>query len=161
VAQVIQHTHEQHDVEPLMQIRNVIYRKLPELDVEARNLGGKPRLRQIVWVEVHTEHALGSTAFHLERIEAAIAPDIEYAAAGKVGGNRSRKRAPFGGRIVAKEVRRGGFNAVQIEVMEPRAERLDASTDLFRRKRRLHCRTPSRPGAVCSSVSIAGQPTLT
>ena len=58
---------------------DVVDRELPELDVEAEHLGGEARLREVILVEIDAEHALGAAPLHLDRVEAAIAADIEHA----------------------------------------------------------------------------------
>ena len=45
MAQMIEHAHEQHEVEALAQRGDVVDRQLAELDVEPDHLGGEPRLR--------------------------------------------------------------------------------------------------------------------
>ena len=52
VAQVVEHAHEEHDVEPLAERADVVDRQLPEFDVEPAHLGGEAGLRQIILVEV-------------------------------------------------------------------------------------------------------------
>ena len=86
VAQVIKHAHEEHDVEALAQRADVVDRELAELDVEPADLGGKARLRQVVVVEVDAEHPLGPAPLHLDRVEAAVAADIEHGLAGEILG---------------------------------------------------------------------------
>ena len=75
---MVEHAHEQHDVEPLAQRADVVDRQLPELDLGSADLGGEPRLRQIVVVEVDAEHALGAAPLHLDRVEAGVAADVEH-----------------------------------------------------------------------------------
>ena len=90
MAQVVEHAHEQHEVELLAERADVVDREVAEFDVEAVDLGGEARLRQIVLVEVDAEHALGAAPLHLHRVEAGVAADIEHrlAGAGRAGSRR-------------------------------------------------------------------------
>ena len=88
MAQVIEHAHEEHEVEPLAERADVVDRQLAELDVEPVDLGGEAGLREIVLVEIDAEHALGAAPLHLDRVEAAVAADIEHGLAGQVRRDR-------------------------------------------------------------------------
>src|SRR4051812_47139962 len=79
VAQMIEHAHEDHEVEGLADRTDVIDVELGELDyiVVAEHLGGEPGLIEIALVAVDAEHAARSAAFHFDRIEAGIAANVE------------------------------------------------------------------------------------
>ena len=83
---MIEHAHEQHDVEPFLQLGHVIDGELAKLNLEAADLGGEPRLVEIVLVEIDPEHPPGAAPLHLERVEAGIAADVEHACPAQVGG---------------------------------------------------------------------------
>ena len=83
VPQVVEHAHEQHDVEALVEPTDLEHRQLAQLDVDAADLGGEAGLREVALVAVDAEHALGATALHLDGIEAAVAADVEDGAAGR------------------------------------------------------------------------------
>ena len=55
MPQVIEHAHEEHDVEALAETRDIVDRQLPELDVQRLDLGGEARLRQIVVVGIDAD----------------------------------------------------------------------------------------------------------
>jgi hypothetical protein len=82
MAQVVEHAHEQHEVEALAELGDVVDRQLAELDVGALHLGGEAGLLQVAVVEIDTQHAVGAATFHLDGVEAAVAADIQHALAG-------------------------------------------------------------------------------
>ncbi len=67
---------------------DVIDRELAELDLEPADAGGEAGLRQVVVVEIDAEHPLGPAPFHLDRVEAAVAADVEHRLAGQIGRDR-------------------------------------------------------------------------
>ena len=95
MAQVVEHAHEEHDVEPLAERADVVDGQLAELDVEPVDLGGEARLRQIVLVGVDAEHARGAAALHLHRVEAGVAADVEHGLAAQIGRDRVREARHF------------------------------------------------------------------
>src|SRR5436305_14458363 len=62
MTKMVKHAHEDHEIELLAKLRDIISRQLAELDLEPVDLGGKFRLRQIVVVRVEPEHAVGAAA---------------------------------------------------------------------------------------------------
>ena len=53
-------------------------RQLPQLDVDARDLGREPRLGQVALVAVDADDAVGAAALHLDRVKAGVAADVEH-----------------------------------------------------------------------------------
>ena len=134
VAQVVEHAHEEHEVEALAQRADVVDGQLAELDVEPGDLGGEAGLGQVVVVEVDAEHALGAAPLHLDRVEAAVAADVEHGLAGEVRRDRVGERSPLHRRVVAEEMVGRGRDAVEVDVVEPGPERLRAAPDLLPRE---------------------------
>src|SRR5207253_531382 len=104
VAKVVEHPHEDDEVEALAQSADIVDVGLRELDVVmAERLGGEPRLGEVALVAVNAEHARGAAALHLDRIETRVAADVEHALAGDVG-QFAGEPAELGARIIAKEM---------------------------------------------------------
>ena len=70
---------------------DVVDRKLLELDVEPLDLGGEARLGEIIGVEVDADHPRGAAALHLQRIEAAVAADVEHGLASEIAAAAHRR----------------------------------------------------------------------
>ena len=62
MPQVIEHAHEQHDVESLAERRQVVHAHPPELDLKPGNLSSESRLREEVLIGIDPDDALGSAA---------------------------------------------------------------------------------------------------
>src|SRR5690606_17925260 len=129
VAQVIEDAHEQHDVEPLAQARNVVDRKAAQLDVHATHLRSETRLREAILVEIDGDHASRAATLHFDGVEAAAAPDVEYATAGDAIADGGSEARPFDRGIIAERMVRRGLYAIEIDIVEPGAERLDSPAD--------------------------------
>jgi hypothetical protein len=86
VAEVVEHAHEDDEVEALPEAGDVVDVEAAELDVEAGGLGGEAGLGEVALVAVHPEDAGGAAALHLEGVEAAVAADVEDGLAGEVSG---------------------------------------------------------------------------
>jgi hypothetical protein len=125
MAQVIKHAHEEHEIEFLSQLGDVINRELAKLDIDFERFRNKTRLPQITFIEINAENAVCATPFHLDAVKPGVAADIEHAFAGKIIGYGVRKLPPFDCGIVAKEVMRRGPEAVQVDVLKPRGEIID------------------------------------
>src|SRR5215210_5723297 len=98
MTQVIEDAHEENQVELLAELRHVVNRELSKLDVRAKHFGGEARLCKIVFVEIDTDDAIGAAAFHLERVVARVATDIEHGAAGEIAGDCVLKCTKLGSR---------------------------------------------------------------
>ena len=161
MAKMVQDAEKQHDIEPLVQCRDVVDRELGEFDVAARDLGGKPRLAQVAFVDIDRQHPGGAAPLHFERVETAVAADIEHAAAGQIGWDGMREAAPFDGWIVAEEMVGRGLHAAEIDVVEPRPQRRDVAAQLLGRRSGHQRRLPPAwigiirrvPGAATPSAS--------
>src|SRR5690606_16550664 len=79
--------------------------------------------------------AIRAAALHLDRIEARVAPDVEHRLAAQIARDGGLEPPPFEGRVVAEEMVRRGAHAAEVEVVEPRPERLDPRRDLGPRER--------------------------
>src|SRR4051812_19688657 len=132
MAQVIEHTHEQDDIEHLPKRRKVVHRHLAELDVESGDLSGKARLRQVSRVAVDADHLRRSTTFHLDRVEPAVAADVENGATAKIGRDRMRKVTPFDRRVVSEKMIGRGLHTLKVDVVEPVTKLPYPSADIVR-----------------------------
>jgi hypothetical protein len=81
---------------------------------------------------VDAENAAGAAALHLQRVEAAVAADVEHAAAGEILGHGGLEAAPLDRRIIAEKMLGRGFDPAQVDVVEPRPERGHFAPDLVR-----------------------------
>jgi len=91
-------------------------------------------LREVVFIGIDAEYALGATALHFERIEPAIAADVEDGLSGKVLRQRIGEALVFDLRVVTEEVIRRGLHSAEAHVMKPGAQSSDAflqAADLF------------------------------
>jgi hypothetical protein len=68
---------------------------LGEFDLGSENLRGKACLAQIHLVDVDRQHMGSTTSLHLDRIETAVAPDIEHRLPRKSAGSACAKRRHF------------------------------------------------------------------
>jgi hypothetical protein len=131
VAQVVEHAHEQHEVEALAEGGDVVHRELPELDVEAGDLAGEARLREVALVRVDPHDPGGAAALHLEREEPGVAPDVEDGLPIEALRQGARDGAPHDVGVIAEEVLRGGLHPVEVEVVKPLAELVDPPLDVL------------------------------
>ena len=129
MAQVVEHAHEEDHIELLPQLGHVVDRELPKLDLETRDFRRQPRLREIAWIKIDPHHAVGSAPFHLQRVEARVAADIEDRAAREVLGNGFLEAPPFDLRVIAQKVARRSLHAIESQVVKPISERMDACLD--------------------------------
>lgn len=130
VAQVIEHAHENDEIELLLQPPHLIDRHLMELDVEARVFGCEACLAQIMRIGIDADDPACIAPLHFQRVEAGIAADIENAAALEVIGDDMPEALPLEPRIVAKEVIGGRLDATDPQVVEPGAELGDPLSQL-------------------------------
>src|SRR5438067_1273646 len=84
---MVKHAQEQNQIEFFRELIDLIDIQLPELDIEAGHLRRKSRLCEVPRVRIDAEYARGASPFHLQRIEAGIAADIEHGPAGQIGCN--------------------------------------------------------------------------
>src|SRR5690606_35224568 len=125
MAQVVEHSHEDHDVEPLAERAHVIDRELAELDVHLGDFRRETCLRQIGIIEVEAENAFCAPPLHLDRVETGIAANVENRLSGEVGGYRILEFSPFHMRIVAEKMVRRSGDAIELDIVEPGPELLD------------------------------------
>src|SRR3981189_1179501 len=131
VSQMIKHAHEDHEIELFAELPEVVGRHLAEFDLETTDVGSESGLSQIFLVGIQAEHAVRTGALHFHGVEARIAADVENGLALQVVRDDASKTTPFDLRIIAQEVRRRRTDTLQIEVVEPGAERIDAAPDFF------------------------------
>ena len=158
MAQMVEHAEKQHDIESLFQSGEIVDGELQEFDLDADDLCGKAGLPEIGPIDIDTEHARRTAPLHLDRVEAAVAADIEHGSAAQIGRQRMPKAAPFHRRVVAEKMLRSGRNSAEINIMEPRPEGLRLAADLVERKS-AHCRRPSlaalpAPKTACARVPL-------
>src|SRR5205085_2311210 len=72
----------------------------------------------------------GAALFHLDRIEAGIASDVEHRLAGEVGRHGVGEALPLDVRVVAEEVIGRGLHAGEVDVVKPAAEGTDLAFDV-------------------------------
>src|SRR5260370_8224550 len=107
VAQVIEHTHEQHVIELAGNLIYVIYRTLGKLNLHAQDLSGEPGLAQVTVIHIHSENPSGSAFLKFQTIEAGITAYIQNRSSGKVLGKSVVDLLPLHLRIVTQKVPRG------------------------------------------------------
>ena len=130
---MIEHADEEHDVESFTQFSDVIDRELLKLDIQPLNVSGKPRLRQIILIEIHAQHARRTAPLHLHGIEPGVAADVQHRLTRQVGGQAVLEPPPFHGRVITQEMLRRGLHPAQIHVVEPGSQRLRPRLDRIRR----------------------------
>ena len=119
---MIQDAHEQHEIEGFAELGHVVHRQLVQFELHAADLGRKACLRQIQGLAINPHHALSATAFHLNRVEPAIAANIEDRLAVQVGWQGIGKALPFHPWIIAEKMLRCRLEPTQVQVMKPWAE---------------------------------------
>ena len=107
-------------------------------------------LRQIAFIDIDADHAVGSATFHLDAVEPSVTTDIEYRFSLEIRRNRMFESCHFT-REIAEEMFRRGLHATEVDVVEPFAERPDllrnvrASVRVNLRYLRVHPTTSARP----------------
>ena len=115
MPQMVQHAHEDHEVEPLPDRAHIVDVELGELDIViAERFAREPGLREIALVAVDAEHARRAAALHLDRIEAGVAADVEHALARKILRQMRREAAEFRAWIIAEEMVGRGPHAAEV-----------------------------------------------
>src|SRR5947208_1011580 len=153
-----EHAEKQNDVEPILQSGDVVDRHLQEFDLDADDLRGEAGLPEITFVNVDAEHTRSASPLHLDRVETAVAADIEHGPAAQIGRQRMPEAAPFHCRVVAEKMLWSGDYSAEINIMEPRPEGLGLAAYLVERKS-AHGRRPPRtafaaPKTVCARVPL-------
>src|SRR4051794_34534529 len=131
VAQMIKYAHEDYEIELLAELADIVGRHLSKFDLQSVDLGRKSCLCQIFIFGIETNHALGTPTFHFHGVETRIAADVENGLPFESFRNDACKTTPFDPRIVAQEVRRRGADALQVEIVKPGAERIDAAANFL------------------------------
>src|SRR5579885_3231366 len=157
MAQVIQHPHEDHDVECFTELADVINRKLSKLDDEPADLSGKSCLSEVVIAAVDSDDPVGAAAFHFHRIESSVAADIEHRLAAQVGIDDLAEALPLYRRIIAQEMQGRSPDSAEIKVVKPWTKLCDPVRNLLARPPRgVHASTsPSRSGSL-ALLELAG-----
>lgn len=153
VTQVVQHAHQQDDIEPLSEFGDVIDGQLSKLDVHRADLGREAGLREIAVTGVESDNLSRPAPLHLDRVEAGVATDIEHGLAAEVPRHTGRDMPPENRGVVAQKVSRRRLHAGQVDIVEPIAQRGDTALDVRRGDREIgHRPQPcwtSRPSAAC------------
>ncbi len=145
MAKVVEHTHEEDEVELLADAVDVVDVHLGELDLDADDARREARLLEVGLIGVDAEHARGAAALHLDRVEAAVAADVEHSLAAQVARERVLEALELDARIVAEEMPRRRHHAAEVHVVVPGAALADALRDLFTGHRALaSCRSSGR-----------------
>ena len=145
MAQVIEDAHEEHEVERLVELDEIVDLHAPELEplAHAELLRRPARLAQVVLIDVDREH-VGAAPHELERIEARVAADVERAPAVQVRRQNAPERAPHRRREVAERVLGRRLRPVrQVQVVEPRPEARDLRARVVRRRASAHRAPPA------------------
>src|SRR5436305_4148150 len=119
IPQVIEDTHEEDKIELPRDLIDVVDRALLELDLMTQSGGCKARLVEIAIVYVDPEDPAGAPLFHLDGIEATVAPNVEDGRAGKIRRDGARDVLTLDIREVAEKMLRRGGHAKEIDVVEP------------------------------------------
>ncbi|CAO4136465.1 hypothetical protein OFEAOIEE_LOCUS4221 [Methylorubrum extorquens] len=93
-----------------------------ELDVVAKVAGREAGLREVALIGIEAEHPGRTATFHLDRIEAAVAANIEHGLAGEVVGKRGREPTPLQPWIIAEKVIGRSPDPAEVDVVEPGPE---------------------------------------
>src|SRR4051812_44954724 len=156
MAQMVEHAHEDDEIELLAQLPDVICRHLAEFNFKPVDLGGKAGLRQVLLVAIETKHTLGAAPLHLHRVKACIAADIEHGLAIEAIRNDFGEASPLHIGIVTQEMCRCGRHAIEIKIVKPRSERIDTLANfLARESTSAHPIPPSVMTEVGSAFSFA------
>src|SRR4051812_32268426 len=111
MTKVIEHSHEQDDVEFLPQRRDIVNIELLELNVHSARLGGKTGLLQISEIGIDANNPGGAPLLHLYGVEASVAANIKNGLAAQVARNALLKHSPLNRRIVAQKMIRSRLHA--------------------------------------------------
>jgi hypothetical protein len=131
MPQVVENAHEKHHVEALAERSQVVDGELAELDVMARGLSREAGLGEIRIVEIDAQNPARPALLHLDRVEAAVAADVEHGFARQVLRDRARELLPFDRRIITEKMVGSGPNAVQLHVVEPGTQGFGPLADLI------------------------------
>ncbi len=118
---MIEHAHEDHEIEPLAKRAHVIDGALPELDIaKAQRVGREPPLGKIARIALDPQHASRPPLLHLKAVEARVAADVEHTRPRQVVREGVGKARPFEVRIIAqKMVGCGPQPVTEVNVVEP------------------------------------------
>jgi len=122
ISQVVKQAHEKHIIKLSRDALNVVHGALLELDIQLERLRRKACLVQVTLAYVNTKHAISAPAFRLDRIEAAVAANIQNRSSPQVLRQRMRDVSPLDVWKVAQEMVRSGPDTVEIEVVKPVAQ---------------------------------------
>src|SRR5205823_14436285 len=97
----------------------VVHRALFKFDFELQSLRRKARLTEIAIVHINPQHPLRPALLHLNRIEPAIAPNIQNSSSAKILRQSFPDVLPLNIRKIAEKMMRRRWHATQIHVMKP------------------------------------------
>ena len=123
---MVEHAHEDYVIELSGDGIQLVNRALAKVDIEPQCIGREARLVQIAIIHIDSEDVVSTPAFHLDRIEPAIAADIENRFACKRRGNLLANLLPLDVWKISQEMIWGGVHAVNVQVMEPLSHSLNS-----------------------------------
>src|ERR1700760_504020 len=126
MPQVIQHTHEDHQVEFLLQSCDIPYRHLSEFDIDTIHFSGEASLSQIMQICVDPKYPICSAPLHLQGIKTRVATDIQHGPAVHIFGNHAVESSELDSRIVAEKMLWSCLDTLQPQIMEPRSHLANA-----------------------------------
>lgn len=101
---MIEHAHEQHEIEALPKPCDIIDRHLSEFDIEPGLIGGKLRLAQIMRIGIDANDPPCLAALHFQCVKSGIAANIEHAAPAEILRQQMAKSLPFEGGVISQRM---------------------------------------------------------
>src|SRR5437868_1327860 len=119
MAQMVQHSKKQNDIELLAELLHVVNGEFAKFDFAAERFRGKFCLGQISVVEIDRHHAVGAASFHFDAVEPAIATDVQHCLTAQIRRNRILKSLPLYAWIIAQKMIWRGLHAAYVEIVKP------------------------------------------
>ena len=126
MAEMIEHAHKNDEIEFLVEGTDFPDGEAAKIDVGREHIGGKARLREVVFIGIDAENSISAAAFHLDGIEAGVAADIEHGFASQVTRKGVAEALELGAWIISEEVVGCGLDSIEAKIVEPGAERSNA-----------------------------------
>src|SRR4051812_47212089 len=95
MPQVVEHAHEQDQIELFTEFSHPIHVKFTEFNICLCDLSRESGLRQISGIGVDTHYARSAAPFHFERVEPPVAANVEHGLATQIGRNRVSEGTPL------------------------------------------------------------------
>src|SRR3954462_10466983 len=100
-----------------------------ELDCHTAHFGCETGLVQVHRFGIDSDYAVGAAALHLDRIETAVAGDIQHGHAAQVFGHGMGEAPPLHVGIIAQEMIGSGPHPLKLDIAEPLAQIADPAPD--------------------------------